>query len=103
MPTPIMIVSTRSAKAGVRCRLRRAALNQHRRGRWLFAGSQLRNPNRHYTLQRRWADVGVNVSVSVAANTNAKVDVIDQGTIATSASLTDLGGATTIIGSARSA
>jgi hypothetical protein len=40
----------------------------------------------------------INVSVSIAANTNAKVDVIDQGTIATSASLTDLGGATTIIG-----
>jgi hypothetical protein len=40
----------------------------------------------------------INVSVSIAANTNAKVDVIDQGTITTSASLTDLGGATTIIG-----
>src|ERR1700754_4012253 len=40
----------------------------------------------------------INVSVSISANTNAKVDVIDQGTIATSASLTDLGGATTIIG-----
>ena len=40
----------------------------------------------------------INVSVSIAANTNAKVDVIDQGTIATSASLTDLGGATKIIG-----
>ncbi len=40
----------------------------------------------------------INVSVSVAANTNAKVDVIDQGTIATSVSLTDLGGATKIIG-----
>ena len=40
----------------------------------------------------------ISVAVSIAANTNAKVDVIDQGTIATSASLTDLGGATTIIG-----
>jgi hypothetical protein len=40
----------------------------------------------------------INVSVSIAAHTNAKVDVIDQGTIATSASLTDLGGATKIIG-----
>ena len=40
----------------------------------------------------------INVSVSIAANTNAKVDVIDQGTIATSVSLTDLGGATKIIG-----
>jgi Calx-beta domain/FG-GAP-like repeat/Cysteine-rich secretory protein family/RTX calcium-binding nonapeptide repeat (4 copies) len=40
----------------------------------------------------------INVLVSIAANTNAKVDVIDQGTIATSASLTDLGGATKIIG-----
>jgi hypothetical protein len=40
----------------------------------------------------------INVSVSIAANTNAKVDVIDQGTIATSVSLTDLGGATKIVG-----
>jgi hypothetical protein len=40
----------------------------------------------------------ISVAVSIAANTNAKVDVIDQGTIATSASLTDLGGATKIIG-----
>jgi hypothetical protein len=40
----------------------------------------------------------INVSVSIADHTNAKVDVIDQGTIATSASLTDLGGATKIIG-----
>ena len=39
----------------------------------------------------------INLSVSIAAHTNAKVDVIDQGTVATSASLTDLGGATTII------
>jgi hypothetical protein len=40
----------------------------------------------------------ISVAVSVADHTNAKVDVIDQGTIATSASLTDLGGATKIIG-----
>jgi hypothetical protein len=40
----------------------------------------------------------ISVAVSIAAHTNAKVDVIDQGTIATSVSLTDLGGATKIIG-----
>jgi hypothetical protein len=40
----------------------------------------------------------ISVAVSVATHTNAKVDVIDQGTVATSASLTDLGGATKIIG-----
>jgi hypothetical protein len=40
----------------------------------------------------------ISVAVAIAAHTNAKVDVIDQGTIATSASLTDLGGATKIIG-----
>jgi len=40
----------------------------------------------------------ISVAVSVTTHTNAKVDVIDQGTIATSASLTDLGGATRIIG-----
>ncbi|MBR1120290.1 FG-GAP repeat protein [Bradyrhizobium lablabi] len=40
----------------------------------------------------------ISVAVLIAAHTNAKVDVIDQGTIATSASLTDLGGATKIIG-----
>jgi hypothetical protein len=40
----------------------------------------------------------INLVVSIAAHTNAKVDVIDQGTVATSASLTDLGGATKIIG-----
>jgi cysteine-rich secretory family protein/hemolysin type calcium-binding protein/FG-GAP repeat protein len=40
----------------------------------------------------------ISVAVSITANTNAKVDVIDQGVIQTSASLTDLGGATKIIG-----
>ncbi len=40
----------------------------------------------------------VHVAVTVAAHTNAKVDMIDQGVIHTSASLTDLGGATTIVG-----
>jgi Cysteine-rich secretory protein family/RTX calcium-binding nonapeptide repeat (4 copies) len=40
----------------------------------------------------------ISVAVAIAAHTNAKVDVIDQGVIATSVSLTDLGGATKIIG-----
>ena len=40
----------------------------------------------------------VNVAVTVLSGTNAKVDMVDQGVIDTSASLTDLGGATRIIG-----
>ena len=40
----------------------------------------------------------VTVGVTVLASTNAKVDMVDQGTIMTSASLADLGGATRIMG-----
>jgi len=40
----------------------------------------------------------ISLAVTVLANTNAKVDVVDQNVIYTSASLTDLGGAATIIG-----
>src|SRR5205814_8875033 len=40
----------------------------------------------------------VSVAVTLLANTNAKVDIVDQNVIYTSASLTDLGGAATIIG-----
>lgn len=40
----------------------------------------------------------ISVAVSIAAGTNAKVDVIDQSTIHTSVSLTDLGGLSTIVG-----
>ena len=40
----------------------------------------------------------ISLAVTVLANTNAKVDVVDQNVVYTSASLTDLGGAATIIG-----
>jgi hypothetical protein len=40
----------------------------------------------------------VSVAVTIASGTNAKVDMVDQGTVTTSASLTDLGGAARIIG-----
>ena len=40
----------------------------------------------------------INVAVTLLGNTNAKVDVVDQNVVYTSASLTDLGGAATIIG-----
>ena len=40
----------------------------------------------------------VSVAVTILAGTNAKVDMVDQGVVDTSASLADLGGATRIIG-----
>ena len=40
----------------------------------------------------------VSVAVTVTSGTNVKVDMVDQGTVTTSASLTDLAGATRIIG-----
>ena len=40
----------------------------------------------------------VSVAVTISSGTNAKVDMVDQGTVTTSASLTDLSGATRIIG-----
>ena len=40
----------------------------------------------------------INLAVTLLGNTNAKVDVVDQNVVYTSASLTDLGGAATIIG-----
>ena len=40
----------------------------------------------------------VSVAVTVTSGTNVKVDMVDQGTVTTSASLTDLAGATRILG-----